>query len=191
MTPASTAPSQRLARMAAVAALLALYYVMALSAASQKSMTFDEMAHLTGGYTYWAFNDYRLHPENGNWPQRLGALPAVLGGSNFPRLDQPGMDDRPTSMRSAISSCTSSGNDADTVLRRGRAVMALLGVALGALVYAMGQATRVSSRGMARASAVCLLAHAAGSRRARHVGHGGGAVLHGGSWLPCGRRCIE
>ena len=89
MRLASTLPSRRLARMAAVAALLVLYYVMAVSSASQKSMTFDEMAHLTGGYTYWAFNDYRLHPENGNWPQRLGALPAVVGGSSFPRLDQP------------------------------------------------------------------------------------------------------
>ena len=37
--------------MAAVAALLILYDVMAVSAVSQKSMTFDEMAHLTGGYT--------------------------------------------------------------------------------------------------------------------------------------------
>ena len=76
-----TVPSNvrlRLPAMAAAAALLALYYGMAISAASQKSMTFDEMAHLTGGYTYWVLNDYRLHPENGNWPQRLAALPAVL-----------------------------------------------------------------------------------------------------------------
>src|SRR3990170_3538751 len=89
MRPASTVPARRLAPIAAVAALLALYCFMAVSAAAQKSMTFDEMAHLTAGYTYWAFDDYRLHPENGNWPQRLGALPAVLGGSSFPRLDQP------------------------------------------------------------------------------------------------------
>ncbi len=142
MTPASTLRSQPLARMAGVAALLALYYVMALSAASEKSMTFDEMAHLTGGYTYWAFNDYRLHPENGNWPQRLGALPAVLGGSKFPGLDQPAWT---TSNVYAIGDqfLYSSGNDADTVLRHGRAVMALLGVALGALVY--GWARRLVS----------------------------------------------
>src|SRR5689334_25016959 len=88
MTLASSVSPRRLGRGAAVAALLALYYVMALSAASQKSMTFDEMAHLTGGYTYWAYNDYRLHPENGNWPQRLGALPAILTGASFPPLQQ-------------------------------------------------------------------------------------------------------
>jgi hypothetical protein len=93
------------------------------------------MAHLTAGYTYWAFDDYRLHPENGNWPQRLGALPSVLGGAPFPRLDQPAWT---TSNVYAMGDqfLYFSGNDADTILRRGRAVMALFGVALGALVYA-------------------------------------------------------
>jgi Dolichyl-phosphate-mannose-protein mannosyltransferase len=135
MRPASTVPARRLAQIAAVAALLALYFFMAVSAAAQKSMTFDEMAHLTAGYTYWAFDDYRLHPENGNWPQRLGALPAVLGGSSFPRLDQRAWT---TSNVYAVGDqfLYFSGNDADTMLRRGRAVMALLAVALAALVYA-------------------------------------------------------
>ena len=108
-------------------------------------MTFDEMAHLTAGYTYWALDDYRLHPENGNWPQRLGALPAVLAG---PRsrgsINRPGR--RRTSTRSAISSCTSSGNDAGTMLSRGRAMMALLGVALGALVLRVGTTARLARR---------------------------------------------
>jgi hypothetical protein len=135
MTRASNERAQWLRRMAAVASLLAVYYVLAVSAAAQKSMTFDEMAHLTAGYTYWAFNDYRLHPENGNLPQRLGALPAALGGVPFPRLDQPAWI---SSNVYAIGDqfLYSSGNDADTLIRRSRAVMALLGVALGALIYA-------------------------------------------------------
>ena len=135
MTLASSAHPGRLARFAFVSILLAIYYVMAVSAVSQKSMTFDEMAHLTAGYTYTAYNDYRLHPENGNWPQRLGALPAVAGGFTFPRLDQPGW----TASNVYVMGdqfLYYSGNDADTMLGRGRAVMALLGVALGALVYA-------------------------------------------------------
>ena len=134
MTGASSERARRLQSIAAVAGLLAVYYVLAISAASQKSMTFDEMAHLTAGYTYWAYNDYRLHPENGNLPQRLGALPAVLGGASFPRLEQPAWT---SSNVYTIGDqfLYSSGNDADTVLRRSRAVMALLGVALGALIY--------------------------------------------------------
>jgi hypothetical protein len=131
----SSGPRQRLARLAAVAGLLALYYAMAVSAVSGKSMTFDEMAHLTGGFTYWTLGDYRLHGENGNWPQRLGALPAVLGGATFPRLDQPAW----TSSNIYVLGdqfLYFSGNDAGDLLARGRAVMALVGVAAGALVYA-------------------------------------------------------
>ena len=109
-------------------ALLALYYVMALTAAGQKSMTFDE----TGP------PDRRLHvlglrrlppaPENGNWPQRLGALPAVLSGAGFPALNQPAWT---TSNLYVIGDqyLYFSGNDADTLLSRARAVMALVGVA--------------------------------------------------------------
>jgi hypothetical protein len=135
MTPSSTATPRPAARVAGLVALLALYYVMALTAAGQKSMTFDEMAHLTGGYTYWAFDDYRLHPENGNWPQRLAALPAVIGRAGFPALNQPAWT---TSNLYVMGDqyLYFSGNDADTLLSRARAVMALVGVALGALVYA-------------------------------------------------------
>jgi hypothetical protein len=134
MTTASSS-RQRLTRLAAAAALLALYYVMAVSAAAQKSMTFDELAHLTAGYSYWLYDDYRLHPENGNWPQRFGALPALSGRYSFPRLDQPAWT---SSNVYAIGDqfLYSSGNDAGTVLGRARATMALLGVALGALVFA-------------------------------------------------------
>jgi hypothetical protein len=118
-----------------VAAVLAIYYAMAVGAASHKSVAFDEMAHLTAGYSYWAYNDYRLHPENGNWPQRWAALPVAIGSSRFPPLDQPAwtwsnmyvMGDQFFYM---------SGNDADAMLWRGRAMIALLGVALGALVFA-------------------------------------------------------
>jgi 4-amino-4-deoxy-L-arabinose transferase-like glycosyltransferase len=135
MTSSSAATPRPVARVAGVVALLALYYVMALTAAGQKSMTFDEMAHLTGGYTYWAFDDYRLHPENGNWPQRLAALPAVMSGAGFPALNQPAWT---TSNLYVMGDqyLYFSGNDADTLLSRARAVMTLVGVALGALVYA-------------------------------------------------------
>jgi len=137
------ASPRRLSLTAAAGVLLTLYYVMAVSAVSQKSMTFDEMAHLTGGYTYWAFNDYRLHPENGNWPQRLAALPAILSGAAFPRLDQPAWT---TANVYVIGDqfLYSSGNDAATLLGRGRMLMGLVGVVLGGLVYAW--ASRLISR---------------------------------------------
>ncbi len=133
----------RLGRLAAVALVLAVYYAMAVGAASHNSVAFDEMAHLTAGYSYWAFNDYRLHPENGNWPQRWAALPVVAGNYRFPPLDQQGW----TWSNMYIMGDQffyQAGNDADTMLSRGRAMVALLGVALGALVFAW--ARRLVSR---------------------------------------------
>ena len=58
----------------------------------------------------------------------------MVSGARFPRLDQQAWT---TSNVYAIGDqfFYSSGNDADTLLRRSRAVMALLSVALGALVY--------------------------------------------------------
>jgi len=125
----------RLLRFWPAAAVLATYFAMAVGAASTECVTFDEMAHLTAGYTYWAYDDYRIHPENGNWPQRWAALPVVMGDFRFPPLDQPGwtmsnmyvMGDQFFYM---------SGNDPAAMLSRGRAMIALLGVALGALVFA-------------------------------------------------------
>ena len=135
MTAASRFAPRRWLPIAGVVILLGLYYVMAVSASAQKSMTFDEMAHLTGGYSYWALDDYRLHPENGNLPQRLAALPAVMSRATFPRLSQPAWT---KSDVYAIGDqyLYSSGNDADALLQRGRAVIAILGVILGALVFA-------------------------------------------------------
>lgn len=70
----------------AVAALLALHAGLALSGVAEKSVTHDEILHVTGGYTYWALNDYRLHPENGNLPQRWATLPAVFSHPPLPAL---------------------------------------------------------------------------------------------------------
>lgn len=129
-----TARRQRLATWSAVAGALALYAVMAVSGSAGKSNAFDEIAHLTAGYTYWTAGGYRLQPENGNWPQRLGALPAVLGGAT------------PAS-RTSLSWAQSDvwtvgdefffarGNDIDRFLFQGRALIAGLGVLLGALVF--------------------------------------------------------
>ncbi len=57
---------------------------LAVSAGLEKSFTFDEVGHLTGGFSYWHNNDYRLHPENGNLPQRWAALPLVAAGATMP-----------------------------------------------------------------------------------------------------------
>jgi hypothetical protein len=118
----------------AVVALLAWYFASSQSAVATKSVTFDETLHLTGGYSYWKFGDFRLHPENGNLPQRWAAIPLVFGNTHFPVLAP---DEWRMPNMSAIGDAFlyGSGNDADSILMRGRAMIGLLGVALGLLIF--------------------------------------------------------
>ncbi len=71
---------------AAVALLLALHFAMAV--ASKLPREHDRRTRSStspAGLSYWKFDDYRLHPENGNLPQRWVALPAWLGGFEVSR----------------------------------------------------------------------------------------------------------
>src|SRR6266511_1447705 len=73
-----------------VTLLLSLYVVAAATSVRQKSITFDELGHLTGGVSSWLTSDYRLFPQNGQLPQRWATLLLVMSGVRFPPLDQPG-----------------------------------------------------------------------------------------------------
>jgi hypothetical protein len=55
-----------------------LHAVLAVTATAGKSMTSDEIAHLTAGQVYNIRGDFRLQPENGNLPQRVAALPMTI-----------------------------------------------------------------------------------------------------------------
>jgi hypothetical protein len=74
---------------AAVCLLLMGQWLLAWTASLDKSVTFDEIAHVTAGISYWQKNDYRLQPENGNFPQRWVALPSWLKGTRLPPDDSP------------------------------------------------------------------------------------------------------
>src|SRR5690349_17119611 len=119
---------------AAVAALLAWYFVSAVSGVACKSTTFDEVFHLTGGYCSWKFGDFRMQPENGNLPQRWAAIPLMFGKTHFPNLDSRYW--RASDMHEVGERFLYEvGNDADAIMLRGRAMIAILGVALGALLF--------------------------------------------------------
>lgn len=75
-SPVENRPRWMLA--AGVAGLLVLHAWLALWAASHESVTADEILHVTGGYFYNQYGDYRIQPENGNLTQRWLALPAGL-----------------------------------------------------------------------------------------------------------------
>ena len=116
------------------AGLLGLYWWMATSVSDTVGVTGDEIAHLTAGYSYWKTDDYRLQPENGNLPQRWAALPLLRSRTIFPTLEQ-------NSWRISdvwdmgFQWFFTLGNDLESMLRSGRRMIALFGVATGALVF--------------------------------------------------------
>jgi 4-amino-4-deoxy-L-arabinose transferase-like glycosyltransferase len=118
----------------AVAALLALHWLMAVSATRDKSTMFDEIAHLAAGRSYWLTGDIRLQPEGGILPQRWQALGLAGGGFHFPSLDQQAwwMSD---AYGMGYHFFYDSGNDLAAMLLRGRAAAALLALPLGLLVF--------------------------------------------------------
>ena len=101
----------------------------------EKSLTLDEGVHLTAGYAFWRFDDYRLNPENGNLPERVMALPLLFGDYKFPATNSDAWrnTDKWTITWQWFYQL---GNDADEMTRRGRGAIGLLAVALGALVWA-------------------------------------------------------
>ena len=72
---------------AAVAGLLVTHAGMAVWSLRQKSATFDEVAHLTAGYSTWATNDYRL--MRAGLAQRWAALPLLIGNDRPPSFEGP------------------------------------------------------------------------------------------------------
>jgi hypothetical protein len=116
------------------AGILALYWWMATSVSDTECTTGDEIAHLTAGYSYWKTGDYRLQPENGNLPQRWAAIPLLHQGLKFPTLQQDAwrISDVWDLGFQWFYTC---GNDLPEMLRSGRRMIALFGVATGALVF--------------------------------------------------------
>jgi Dolichyl-phosphate-mannose-protein mannosyltransferase len=120
------------------AGLLGLYWWMATSVSDKVGVTGDEIAHLTAGYSYWKTDDYRLQPENGNLPQRWAAIPLLYDNFKFPTLDQ--MSWRVSDVWDmGFQWFYTIGNDLERMLREGRRMIALFGVAAGALVFLWGR----------------------------------------------------
>jgi hypothetical protein len=129
---------RRVALTTLVTALLALHAWLAWSATLAIGVSADEPAHLTAGYSYWRFNDYRFQPENGNLPQRWCGLPLLLLDPP-PRLEP--ADDLALWRISHVWIVAQrfffeSGNPIDYLLLCARAAMTCWSVAAGWLVFA-------------------------------------------------------
>jgi hypothetical protein len=117
------------------AGLLAFYFIMAVSASRGKGPAFDETDHLAAGYNAWLNHDFCLDPGNGDFVRRWATLPLLFSKPAFPPLSD-------SNWRNAQAFGVgheflfSLGNDPASILLPCRCLVALLGVALGALIFA-------------------------------------------------------
>ena len=127
--------SVRIVTRTSVIVLLTLHVFLSRSASARMSPTYDEGVYVTSGYSYWAFHDFRLQPENGLLPQRYIALPVYLSsGFRFPKLDSPAW--RESELWTLSDEFLFHvGNDLDAILFRGRAAIALVGASVCLLVF--------------------------------------------------------
>jgi hypothetical protein len=114
--------------------LALLHAVLALTAAASKSMTADEIAHLTAGLAYSTRGDYRMQPENGNLPQRLAAVPMSLAGVPLPPTTLPSWP-AADMWNYGHAFFFERGLAADEWLFLGRGMIALVSAATGLLVF--------------------------------------------------------
>jgi len=115
--------------------LLALYWSLGYLSSRQMCNTVDEVTHISNGYSYWLRNDYRLHAENGNFPQRWMTLPLLAKHYAFPGTEDEAWK-RSDQHTIAHRFFYGMGNDADEMLARARGMIRLLAVLLGGVVYA-------------------------------------------------------
>src|SRR5438105_5733250 len=112
--------------------LAALHAALAITATIDKSPTFDEPTHLTAGYSYWLKNDYRLDPENGNWPARWAALPLVLSRPIF--LENAAWKQADVGQVSERF-LYHSGNNSERIVLLGRRMIGVVGAGLCLLIF--------------------------------------------------------
>lgn len=105
---------------------LVLYWLMAISVSPRMGVTADEVVHLTGGYTYWKFNDYRMHPENGTLPMRIATLPLLSMDLKLPPMDDPDWLNSKVNLYGE-KFFFEEGNNVDAMLRRARMMIAFTG----------------------------------------------------------------
>ena len=117
-----------------VVCLLALFVGLCGHAAWQQSHTFDEIAHLTAGYSYWRLNEYNLNPESGNLPQRLAGLPLLTQRVNWPS-PAAATANGPSVYDVGPVFLFQSGNDLDHLFHLARLGMLVVALGLGLTVH--------------------------------------------------------
>ncbi len=117
--------------------LLAVMVRLEIASMLQESVTFDEPAHLVGGYVSWKFDDYRLQMSHGMLPERWFALPLLSSNLQFPNRISPEwrkpglLGNRPC--REFLFFL---GNDTDDLIFQGRLMAVAISILVVVAIYA-------------------------------------------------------
>ena len=111
-------------------------FSLAVDSLRRESVTIDEPLHLTAGYTFWAFGDYRLQESHGALPQRWFALPLLVANVKFPSRDDdswhhPGF----LGLQTCQKFFYNSGNNPDALVFRGRLMAVVIALLVALAVY--------------------------------------------------------
>src|ERR1019366_2547256 len=110
------------------------FWACAWTASANLPAVADEIAHVTGGESYWRYGINHLQPENGYLAMHWSTLPLRWHPPVFPHVPA----DLPQASPILVIGNRffyESGNDAAAMLASGRAVMALVGAALVVLLW--------------------------------------------------------
>lgn len=142
-------------RRAALVAYVAAFAGLTVHSYTQKSATFDEPLHLLAGYAAVQAGDFRVDPTHPPLARMWAALPLLVVDEPELGLEQiDAMRGRDWLQRNTQASrqFMFSDNDGDRLLYAARAMMVVLGIALGLLLY------RWSREWSGDAAAVAVLA---------------------------------
>jgi hypothetical protein len=147
---------------AVVSALVLAFAGLSLGSAAGDSATYDEVPHLGAGFSYGARGDYRLNPEHPPLGKLWASIPLVFDAPAWPRDDAAWA--RKDQWGFGYSLLYESGNDADVLLFRARAMMVFWGCLLVAAIYAAARERFGERAGAVAGVLACfcptLLAHA-------------------------------
>ncbi|OHA13612.1 MAG: hypothetical protein A2909_00735 [Candidatus Tagabacteria bacterium RIFCSPLOWO2_01_FULL_39_11] len=115
--------------------LLLIMFLMMFFSAWNESATFDELAHITAGYSYLTQKDYRLNPEHPPLVKDLAAFPLLFLNLNFPTDVKAWQEDANGQWAMGDIFMYGSGNDAEKIIRWSRFPIMLLALLFGWMLF--------------------------------------------------------
>ena len=116
-----------------VALLLLLFFAMAVYSISVKSITNDELTHITSGYSYLRTFDFRMNPEHPPLMKLLAGFPILFLNPNFPTNHVTWKQSKQWEFGAQF--LYFQGNNTDQIIFWSRIPMILLGMLLGFFVF--------------------------------------------------------